>query len=259
MCVQDHVARQVIAAALKKLITVRIFQCHEQLRRLKVTHQHVTASLTAALPPNVFTSLTAQTQRSANLTFQRVRTRQKAKLASLRTPHHTPYHPVNATPITTSENDHPGPIDRWLYNKSSVTLTDPQVRILTKGLAFRPTPAKPPIVDFIAASESAAIAIGTDTAAAADLRSAVAQILSHPKLSPPNITPEESQAICQLQKNHDITQTNKGGATVIMDTTKYYRKMIPHTSGNPTNLILPADPTKEYRDYRTTYHRGKTT
>jgi hypothetical protein len=24
--------------------------------------------------------------------------------------------------------------------------------------------------------------------------------------------------------------------------------MIPHTSGNPSNLVLPTDPTKEYKD-----------
>ena len=31
-----------------------------------------------------------------------------------------------------------------------------------------------------------------------------------------------------------------------MDTSQYHRKMIPHTSGNPSNLVLPTDPTAEY-------------
>jgi hypothetical protein len=32
-----------------------------------------------------------------------------------------------------------------------------------------------------------------------------------------------------------------------MDTSQYHRKMIPHTSGNPFNLVLPTDPTKAYK------------
>jgi hypothetical protein len=47
-------------------------------------------------------------------------------------------------------------------------------------------------MDFITATESAAIAIGPETAAAADLRTTVAHLLSHPKTSPSNITPEEA-------------------------------------------------------------------
>jgi hypothetical protein len=32
-----------------------------------------------------------------------------------------------------------------------------------------------------------------------------------------------------------------------MDTSQYHRKMIPHTSGNPSNLVLLTDPTAEYK------------
>jgi hypothetical protein len=64
-----------------------------------------------------------------------------------------------------------------LYNQSTVTLTQPQIDHLTKGLAFRPTPKHTPTTDYITATELAANAIGTNTAAAANLRNTVAHIL----------------------------------------------------------------------------------
>ena len=36
-------------------------------------------------------------------------------------------------------------------------------------------------------------------------------------------------------------------ATVVMDTSQYLRKMTPHTTGNPSNLLLPTDPTAEHK------------
>jgi hypothetical protein len=72
----------------------------------------------------------------------------------------------------------------------------------------------------ITATECATIAIGTVTPAAADLRTTVAHILSHPKTSPYNITPEEARAITDLRKIPDITifPADKGRATVVLDT-----------------------------------------
>jgi hypothetical protein len=48
---QGQAAQHIIATAQKKLTTVRISQCHERLRCLNVTHQHLTASLASSLPP----------------------------------------------------------------------------------------------------------------------------------------------------------------------------------------------------------------
>jgi hypothetical protein len=128
--------------------------------------------------------------------------------------HLHPPHPTPSPPPATN------PKDRWLFNKSSIYLTQLQVNILTKGLAFPPTPRHAPTIDFIIATECAAIAIGTDTAAAANLRTTVTHILTHPKTSPSNITPEENQAITDLRKIPNITifPADKGCATVIMDT-----------------------------------------
>jgi hypothetical protein len=184
----------------RKLTTVRIAQCHERLRRLHITHQHLTASLASSLPPQDFTNLTAQIQRLPKVTFQCTKDRQKTKLVNLLTPN--PPLPPSDPPIPTTTNLK----DRWLFNKSSITLTKPQVNILTKGLAFRPTPRHPPTIDFITATEYAAIVIGPDTAAADNLRTTVAHILTHPKTTSSNITPEEAQAITDLRKIPNIKQ-----------------------------------------------------
>jgi hypothetical protein len=143
------------------------------LRRLRTTHQHLNATLASILSPQELTTLINLTQHQAEATHQLTKNRQKKKLAHLITPS-PPTHPPP-----------PNPKDRWLYDQSSVTLTQPQINILTKGLAFRPTPKRVPIIDFITATEKAAATIGTHTAAAADLRNAVAHILSHLSLYRP--------------------------------------------------------------------------
>jgi hypothetical protein len=143
--------------------------------------------------PQDFTNLIGQIQRQANITFQRTKDRQRNKLINLLTP--KPRAQPHRTPPTPAT---PKPKDCWLYNQSSITLNQPQINILTKGIAFRHTPRHPPTIDFITATECAAIAIGTDTAAAADLRTTVAHILSHPKTSSSSITLEEARAITDL-------------------------------------------------------------
>jgi hypothetical protein len=113
---QGHAAEHVLKTAQRKFTTIRISQCHKRLRCLNTSHQHLTASLTSSLPPQDFTNLTSQIQRSANITYQQVKARQKSKLSNLMTPIlHTP------TLLTTPNADTSNPKDRWL-NKSSITL-----------------------------------------------------------------------------------------------------------------------------------------
>jgi hypothetical protein len=94
--VQGQAAQHIIATAQKKLTSIRISQCHESLRRLNVSHLHLTTSLASSLlPPQDFINLTTQIQRVTNLTFQRTKDRQKLKLSNLITPRHrSPTHPT---------------------------------------------------------------------------------------------------------------------------------------------------------------------
>jgi hypothetical protein len=134
--------------------------------------------------------------------------------------------------------------------KIFIYLTKPQTDLLTKGLDFRPTPRQVPTVDYITATEKAAISIGTNTAAAADLRNTINHILKNPKPYTSNLNREEIRALTDLRKIPNITilPADKGRATVVMDTSQYLRKMTPHTTGNPSNLLLPVDPTTEYKE-----------
>jgi hypothetical protein len=84
--VQGQAAYQIITAAQKKLITIRIGQCHERLRRLHITHQYLTVTLASSLPLQDFINLTMQIQRQAYTTFKRTKDHQRIKLSNLLTP-----------------------------------------------------------------------------------------------------------------------------------------------------------------------------
>jgi hypothetical protein len=247
--VSGHLAQHVITSAQTKLISIRITQCHARLRHLTEDYERALSTLTTLVSSTTLTTLRDHLRATSTKTFNTIRERHKNKIRILS---NKSTKATERSRPPTHVNTPSGPLDiksRWLYNNSSTTLTQAQTDILTKGLAFRPTPTTPPIVDFITATETAAHSIGNDTAQAAELRATVAYCLTHPKKATPNITTHELNAIRELAHNPSITifPADKGRATVVMDTTAYHEKMVTHTSGNPSNIKLPTDPTKEYK------------
>jgi hypothetical protein len=113
--VQGQAAHQILTTAQKKLTTVRIDQCHECLRRLHITHQHLTATLASSLPPQDFTNLTDQIHRQAELTFQRTKDRQRTKHTNLITPR------PRAPPYRTPDDQGQYPFRPIVSGRDSIT------------------------------------------------------------------------------------------------------------------------------------------
>jgi hypothetical protein len=61
--------------------------------------------------------------------------------------------------------------ERWLYNRTNITLSNDAKGALTKGLSFAPTPRDPPATGLIVAAEQAAMLVGSDSKAATHIHS----------------------------------------------------------------------------------------
>ena len=140
--------------------------------------------------------------------------------------------------------------EKWIYNISSKILNQHHISVLQKGLAFTPTPNKPPTLDLIVAVETGARQLGLNSDAASSLRSSAAKILANTKIPPPNITREERQAIKDLKNDDSISvlPADKGRATVVMDKEEYHRKMETLVDNADTYEKLNADPTQHHRE-----------
>ena len=71
--------------------------------------------------------------------------------------------------VTLSKEQEKEQKKKWIYNISSKQLTPHHISVLEKGLAFTPTPHKPPTLDLIVAIETGARQLGLQSDAAASL------------------------------------------------------------------------------------------
>ena len=76
-------------------------------------------------------------------------------------------------------------------------------------------------------------------------RIGVINALSHAKLPPTNIHPQEAKAVKELAKDDDIVilPADKGRATVVMDRSDYRAKMLAMLGDRDTYQLMAKDPT----------------
>ena len=115
----------------------------------------------------------------------------------------------------------------WIKNSSNKQLTNPQHQVLEKGLNFAVIPDAIPHSEYVAS-----VVKGLQNVKNVDkvalTRSKIAQILKNSKLPPKNITTAEVQALKELRSDPTIKIMNsdKGNATVILDSKTYNKKML---------------------------------
>jgi hypothetical protein len=90
---RGQAARRVTANAERKLLQIRIGQCHERLRRLRTSTIYTTATLTSTLTKEEINNLTDTIALKAKETHDITKQRQKRKLHRLITPKPPPPHP----------------------------------------------------------------------------------------------------------------------------------------------------------------------
>ena len=112
---------------------------------------------------------------------------------------------------------------------------------------FAVTPRKLPVVEYIAATESACRNLPPNDAG--ELRSKVCTILKRHKKVESNITKEEAKALQDLKGDQSIKilPADKGKCTVVLDTETYHQKCSALLSDDKTYQKLSRDPTQGYK------------
>ncbi len=88
--------------------------------------------------------------------------------------------------------------ERWVINKSSRELSQPEIKVLQRGLSFAVSPTKLPIVEFITSVEKACHLLGPNSEDANLLRSECVNMLKQAELPQSNICEEERKALRDL-------------------------------------------------------------
>ena len=117
-------------------------------------------------------------------------------------------------------------------------------RVLSLGLNFAVTPQKIPYHDIIAATEATARQL--DAEKAKNLREEVSNALHKARLPASNLDRGMSKALKDLRKDDSIVilPADKGNATVVLDRTKYEKKMNKLLE-DETYKTLSKDPTSK--------------
>jgi hypothetical protein len=140
--------------------------------------------------------------------------------------------------------------DKWVKNVSDRNLSEVEKRILTRGLNFAITPKRLPIAEYITAVETGIHHAKLPTSEAEDLRRSVATALKNTKLSKPNISKEEREALHCLKEDNTITilPADKGRCTVILNKNDYVTKIQDLLNDQRTYEKLKRDPTSKFKD-----------
>ena len=170
--------------------------------------------------------------RTADIVFQKFKDRQIKKFNKLREGI------IGSTP--TDINLRPS----WLVNLSRKELTEPEKAVLLKSPKFAITPKIQPID--IAAPIEAALQYSVAPPQEVEMvRIRICEAIKQAKPPRRNLTPAEWRAARELRKGDTvcILQSDKGNATVILDTEEYDTKVLDLLNDRQSYNILQKDPT----------------
>ena len=220
-------AERIIFQTKRSLLSERIRQTIRVIKNIKKDRQEAETALERLVCPQIFDDCRVRFHSAHKHHYDKTREKQKAKMARLTAKEKTTQDKRDKPLVQISKEKEEELKKKWVYNTSSKTLSNRHMHILQKGLAFTPTPHKPPTIDIIVAIETGARQLGLNSDAASGLRSSASKILANLKIPPPNITREERQTIKDLKNDDTISvhPADKGRAAVIMDKEDYHRKV----------------------------------
>ena len=122
-------------------------------------------------------------------------------------------------------------------NLSTHSLTESERDVLALGLNFGIAPKAVPVVDIIAAVESAANELPEEKAL--ELRTGVKKCLQNAKKPKSNLGKEQREALRKLREDDSIVilPADKGNATVVMNKEDYARKMEEILNGDDYEVV----------------------
>ncbi|XP_072048537.1 uncharacterized protein [Amphiura filiformis] len=232
--------RSIVKKAQTQLIRERIRVINNKITDFKCKKSQIEHDLFSWVSENTKQQVTDHVTRKSESEFQKTKWRHQQKLERLQ---------QSSKRRNTSENPELGgeQLKKWVVNLSKHKLTDPQKRVLAKGLNFAPSPNKIPYDEYIVATELACYKLLQNEVTV--LRSEMANTLRSAKPMKSNISKEERQAIFDLKKDESILilPADKGKATVVMDTEEYEQKLNNMLSDEKTYEVLTKDPIAKYK------------
>ena len=209
-------------------LSARISELHKKKRHLENDCYFQKRQLQHELTPADFEAVTIHVDRIMDAEKQKSKQRQRNKFDRL-----------------LKQENKPSYQDRWIVNLSSVTISDQQKSVLSKGLNFAPTPNRIPVARIIANVETALKFLKASSTSVSNARSRIVGILNREPRLTPNLSPSERLALKQLKTNEDIIilPADKGRATVVLDRKDYDGKLLTMLSDTTVYKRLKRDPT----------------
>ncbi|XP_072037290.1 uncharacterized protein [Amphiura filiformis] len=237
----------IINQAHRGLVRERVRVINNKLDSLKVNKASLESELKSTIPADspLKSEISSHIARVRENTFVKTKCRQVRKLQNLAEKNKVP---VNRSLTTASEPDLTGTqLKKWVINLSKFKLTEPQTKVLAKGLNYAVSPTDVCTDEFVLATELACKNLAHSEAV--QLRSKVASTLRSSKPPKSNVSNQERKAINVLKKEDSIVilPADKGKATVVLDKQEYNEKVDSMLSDTKTYEELTSDPTQKYK------------
>ena len=236
-------ASTILRNAERKLLNIRISQCHFTVSKLQNEKELLEANRRTKLTETEMEELTAFIEHAHETTFRETRERQQRKYDQLLSKQQ---HGADIPQLDEPDNI----TERWVINLANIHLDSVEVSLLKKGLNVAVTPQNLPIDDLIMTTELVCKNI-KEKHRADGLRCEVAKaVMKHKaKKKISNISLEERKALQTLRsdKTIKILPADKGRATVIMKAIDYDAKIAGLLVDDTTYKKLERDPTKVYK------------
>ena len=238
--VKGITAQKIIKQAEKKLTNLRISQCSFTIDKLQDKKDELEINLFKHLSQEERQEVETFVARAQSYTFETTKTKQREKFNRLLEKNSQSKTPVN-------DQKYANITKRWVLNLSDIRLEPEAESLLKKGLNFAITPKCVPTDEFITATEVACRQLKQE--AADSLRSDIVKTLRRFRKPPPNLTLEERKALQNLKNKKEIMiiGSDKGRATVVMNTKDYKDKILDLLQDKDTYELLKKDPTNGFK------------
>ncbi|XP_072039336.1 uncharacterized protein [Amphiura filiformis] len=238
-------ARNIIQKAEKELVSERIRVVSNKIKSLKrkCDNDLETLDIEPADRRHVELHLVNKRESEENKTKER----HKEKLQRLITKHESKNKVKNSTEPDLSGTQLKKWREKWVKNISDKELSEPEQKLLARGLNFAVSVDKIPHEEYIVACETACAKLPWEEAKS--LRAEVAGTLKSAKPPKSNISKEERVALNILKKSKDILimGADKGKCTVVQSPNEYESKVNDMLSDQHTYEKLSKDPTPAYK------------
>ena len=208
-------------------LKLRITECHLSIKKKSQVVSKISDSLMKILSTDQWESLVKHNNKIQESVKTRTAASHQFKLSKIRPRQHSNH---------TSK-------EVWVKNLSSKKISSSQRQVLQKGLNFAVTPNSAPYADILASVEKGLKSV-KNQAKVQLARCKVTQILKNSKVPPKNLSSEESRALKELQLDTSIKimKSDKGNATVILDSHVYEKKMLKLLQNSQIYQCLPFSP-----------------